>query len=293
MSPNAQASISQAGGSPSPSSGEGDLAQATVERLLAVNRDFYASVNLPFDATRSHVAQGMREAVARLYPNAERAAQTARESAAAMAADVPVAATRLRVLDAGCGNGRFAWALAERDIAFSYLGIDDDEGLLARARLQINAAPGAQAEFLRINLASDDLALLGKFDLVALLAVLHHFPGKALREALLRKLANALAPGGRLLLSTWQFLDDPRLSARLQPWEAVGLTAQDVAPGDALLPWDQGTHALRYAHHLDAAEVATLAARAGLQVVDAFHADGKSGRLNYYAILARQDDAAA
>jgi 2-polyprenyl-3-methyl-5-hydroxy-6-metoxy-1,4-benzoquinol methylase len=246
------------------------LAPETVERLLAVNRDFYAAVNVPFDATRSNIAPGMSLAVQRLFP------------------EVAHSAAPLRVLDAGCGNGRFGWALEKSTIATDYLGIDDDAGLLQRAVEQSASLVSVQARFQRVNLAEADLSTFGEFDLVVCLAVLHHFPGRQLRGALLQRLASALAADGRLLISTWQFLDDPRLRERTQPWEAVGLSTKDVEPGDALLPWDQGTHALRYAHHIDEEEVADLASGAQLKVIDLFYADGKSGRLNLYAILAHK-----
>ena len=117
--------------------------------------------------------------------------------------------------------------------------------------------------------------------------MLHHFPGYALRAAILRSLADLLASDGVLVLSTWQFLASDRLAAKLVPWEEIGLVADQVEPGDALLPWNQGAHAVRYVHQLELAEVEQLAAQAGLAVVETFRADGKEGNLNLYASLRR------
>ncbi len=268
MTLNARASIPHSGDGAPAAAHPGALAPKTVTRLLAVNRDFYAAVNAPFDATRSNIAAGMAEALRRLYPADATGKQT------------------LRVLDAGCGNGRFVWALDRHGLDANYVGIDADEGLLKRAAEQGKNLVSVRTLFLRADLALDNLSSLGQFDLVVCLAVLHHMPGWEMRLALLQKLAQLLVPDGKLLISTWQFLDDPRLRERLQPWESIGLSSDDVEPGDALLPWDQGLHALRYAHHIDENEVALLAAGAGLYVEDAFYADGKSGRLNLYTILA-------
>ena len=116
------------------------------------------------------------------------------------------------------------------------------------------------------------------------MAVLHHLPGYALRLRVVREMAALLRPGGRLLFSTWQFLASLRLSRRLVAWQALGVDPAGVEPGDALLPWTQGAYALRYCHQLDPAEVAKLAADAGLAVLTTYRADGKEGNLNLYAV---------
>ncbi len=43
----------------------------------------------------------------------------------------------------------------------------------------------------------------GKYNLVFLLAVLHHIPTRSLRLKILKDIHSVLAPGGRLVLSTW------------------------------------------------------------------------------------------
>ncbi len=241
------------------------------EQLLALNRQFYTAVGQEFDRTRQSLPTGMVQLAQQL-----RRDQTP------------------RILDVGCGNGRFARALAQLGVAAEYRGIDADEQLLNLAAEQTQQLPGISATYSAVDLAatnwSSTVADAGPFDAVVCLAVLHHFPSRDLRQRIVCDLAGLLAPQGRLALSTWQFLAADRFVGKLAPWAEIGLTAADVEPGDALLPWSQGVHALRYVHQLDLAEIEELAASAHLRVVANFRADGKEGNLNLYTVLAPAED---
>jgi 2-polyprenyl-3-methyl-5-hydroxy-6-metoxy-1,4-benzoquinol methylase len=247
---------------------------AVQARLLELNRRFYATVAGEFDRTRQGLPSGMLDLAGRL--------------AEQVGAHHP-----LRVLDAGCGNGRFARALAATRFRaaltpLAYTGVDADAQLLAAAAAQTAGLAGVTTRFVPLDIAdsswTQDLEA-ASFDVVICLAVLHHFPGYVLRQRLIADLRSLLAPGGILALSTWQFLTAARLAGKQADWAAVGVDPADLEPGDALLPWNQGVHALRYVHQLDLAEVQTLAAAAGLRVLDTFRADGKEGNLNLYALL--------
>lgn len=246
------------------------MTPATQQRLLALNRAFYAAIGDVFDLTRHNLAQGMVQALDYLP-----------------ASDGP-----LRVLDAGCGNGRFVRAFEQAGRPAAYVGVDADARLLAHAREQAAELRGVEAAFVEADMADAGWkAALGgaTFDAIACLATLHHFPGLALRGRIVGDLAGLLVPGGRLIVSAWQFLTAPRLAGKQVPWEVIGLSAEDVEPGDALLPWQQGIYALRYVHQIDASELDGLARAAGLVPLGHFSADGKEGNLNLYGIFTRED----
>ncbi len=176
------------------------------------------------------------------------------------------------VLDVGCGNGRLLTFLTERGWRGHYLGVDGSAGLLAAAEkniglVQISAdanehaqrssTPGSAPTEWRFRLA--DLlypqwaAALAGFapDAIACLAVLHHIPGAAHRARLVAECAGLLTPGGTLIVSVWQFLSTPRLRARILPWPTVGLSNEDVDPGDYLLSWGEGAAGHRYCAAID------------------------------------------
>ncbi len=233
----------------------------TIRRLNAINQRFYATVAAEFDQSRQQAWQGWDRLLPYLSPP-------------------------LSVLDVGCGNGRFGVFLAEKfgNERLRYHGSDSSAALIARAQV---ALAGMAATFDQRDLVEQPPdESLGQFDLVALFGVLHHIPGAERREALLRALADRVAPGGILAVSEWRFADEPRFRERIVAWDAVAEYGDlAVEPGDTLLDWRRGTTALRYCHHVDDAEHARLIAAVGLPVIAEYRADAA----NLYTILRRMD----
>ncbi len=185
----------------------------------------------------------------------------------------------MRVLDVGCGNGRFGIYVIERlgKDGLHYVGLDSSAALLDKARA---ALAGIDARFEQRDLVDqppDDP--LGQFDLVVLFGVLHHIPGADRRLALIRSLADRVAPGGILAFTEWRFYEVERLRDRIVPFSAD----LSVEPGDYLLDWRLGEIAHRYCHYVDEAEHARLMAAAGLPVLAEYRADAA----NHYTLLRR------
>jgi 2-polyprenyl-3-methyl-5-hydroxy-6-metoxy-1,4-benzoquinol methylase len=243
----------------------------TQQQLLALNKRFYATVAEPFDATRLAPSVGKRELVKRLPLEASPSPTVA---------------------DIGCGNGRLAWLLDERGVSLDYVGVDANAQLLASAQAHTAGLRHVRTRFVQTDLAQPDwITQLSRpvagFDIVTCLATLHHLPGYGLRQTVMQGVAELVAPGGVVAISTWQFLTSPRFTAKLVDWAEVGIDLAQVEPGDALLPWHQGGYAVRYVHQLDMEEVIGLATQAGLEVEATYFADGKEGNLNLYALLKR------
>lgn len=243
---------------------------ATRDRLLELNRLFYAVVAEPFHETR----RGWTPGKAKLL-------------------DYVPTRRPLRVADIGCGNGRFAVMLDSLGTPVAYTGVDSSTELLALARQHTANLVHVTVQLVQADLAKPGwVACLGdpapRFDLVVCLATLQHLPGYSLRAQAMRSLASLLDEEGLLAVSAWQFLESDRLAAKQIDWAQAGLSAADVEPGDALLPWKQGAFAIRYVHQIDQAEMERLAAGAGLEIRVVYRADGKEGNLNLYALMRRQ-----
>ena len=237
-----------------------DVNQVTAERLLALNRRFYTEHARDFSATRARIQPGVQRLLGTL-------------------------AGHESILDLGCGNGGLARELAERGHRGPYLGLDFSLPLLQQAR-----PAGFAAEFVQADLASADWAAglpSAGFDIIFALAMLHHIPDSARRLTLLKQIHDLLKPAGRFIHSNWQFLNSPKLTGRIQPWERAGLPASELDAGDYLLDWKGGAAGLRYVHHFAEPELSALAAAAGFRQNASFHSDGHGGRLSLYQIWDR------
>lgn len=227
----------------------------TIHRLNAINQRFYATVADSFDASRQRAWAGWDRLLPYLKPP-------------------------LRVLDVGCGNGRFGVFLAQHldAAALTYHGVDSSAALIERAKAALAGSAGVDATFEQRDLVEQSLDLSSsQYDLVVLFGVLHHIPGADQRIALMRTSADRVAAGGLLAFSEWRFADEPRFRDRIVAWDADYV----VEAGDFLLDWRRGTHALRYCHHVDDAEHARLVTATGLAVVSSYRADAG----NLYTLL--------
>lgn len=192
-----------------------------------------------------------------------------------------------RVLDVGCGNGRLAHSLDREGYRVAYLGLDNSPAMLAIAQAD-TAALAISTDFAVVDVSHAGWTQQFRaecFDAIVALALLHHIPARSRRRDLLLELGTMLTQDGVLALSTWQFLNEPRLLRKIVPWSAAGLTADQVEPGDYLLDWQRGGIGLRYCHLIDEVELATLAAQAGLNLWAVFQDDGRTHDLNLFAIL--------
>ncbi len=232
---------------------------ATARWLNELNRAFYAQTANEFHATRGAAWPGWTRLLPYLH-------------------------APLRVLDLGCGNGRFGVFLAEHGLTpLAYHGLDAEPRLLAFARTALEPLAGVETVLDQADVLRDPLPAQ-QYDLVVLFGLLHHMPGHERRQRLVAEAAARAAEGGLLVFACWRFLDIPRLRERVVPWPPD----MAVEPGDHLLDWRRGERALRYCHHVDDDEQAALAAASGLALIESYRADGEGGRANSYTILQRR-----
>jgi len=234
------------------------MKQQTIKTINQLNKDFYQHLAREFDTSRQKPWPGMKLALKKVALDFD---------------------GKPKVLDIGCGNGRFLISLKEVFEEVCYTGVDNNEALLNLARKRY-----PDQEWQVKDVMVDDIG--GKFDLMGVFGLMHHIPGKDLRIKKLKEWINCLEPEGKMIVTYWQEADKRSLSDQELKSRGVGITEKEE--GDFFLGWDKSDR-VRYCHCFTLDEVESLEEELELELKNSFKADGKSGHANLYRIYQSKD----
>ena len=243
--------------------------ELTVQNLNQLNTEFYTVVGESFSATRGDYWQGWDE----LLPFLSEPPQ-------------------LKLVDFGCGNGRFLQFVSENiQKPVEYLGIDSSDVLLKLAeqstgQLKNDLAVSFITGDLVKALSEGTLTLPRDTAAVTLFGVLHHIPSFKLRKRLFELLAAQLAAGSLLILSSWQFAAHERFQKKFLPVPAE-IDHTQLEEDDYFLGWQDHPSVVRYCHYCSPAELQKLINPNDWHVRAQFSADGTTRDLNIYLVLER------
>ena len=100
-----------------------------------------------------------------------------------------------KVLDLGCGNGRFYEFIKQKDV--DYLGIDNNSNLLEHARNNFPEATFQLDDMINFSLPEE------AFDNIFCIAAFHHIPSKRLRIESAELIRRSIKTDGILILTVW------------------------------------------------------------------------------------------
>lgn len=248
----------------------------TIRQLNQINTRFYQLTAGEFSKTRSFYWQGWED----LIPHIKKLGQ-----------DLKV----LKVLDLGCGNGRFGEFLQKNKLhkKIEYHGADNSGTLLkfAAKRLEkLITHKLFELDIIERLLAGNFEKKLPnkKYHLITLFGVLHHIPSKKLRRKLFLELEKHLANDGLLVFTSWKFLNEKRFEKKQIHPKIVEVEPTDLEENDYILDWQRGITAHRYCHFTSNEEVKELIKNTNWKIAHEYTADGKSGNLNTYTILEKK-----
>lgn len=206
------------------------MTRTTMRALCQLNTEFYKRNAASFSQTRTAPWEGWRRCMAACgFDDSDEAALGQPENAQ----------TADSVLDIACGNLRFEAFLANTypHIDWSFFAVDNCEPLVASGQEDIAKKVHFTCEDIVSNLLEalpaaepaniPALAAATPFDLVVSFGFLHHIPSFDLRRQFLLEALSQVKPGGYLVVSFWQFLNDHAKRAKIEQThvEALALFA--------------------------------------------------------------------
>lgn len=255
---------------------------STIIKLNQLNQQFYRSQARSFSQTRQAPWLGWTQ----LIPFIQK-----------------VTSDPLKVLDIGCGNGRFGQFLANSvDRSIEYTGTDNSEELLKIARENNPNTAGKTFTFIYQDLIEELLngqlfaQSISRYDLIVIIAVLHHIPSIELRQKLLSTLSNLLNSNGLLVFTVWRFGELGRFQNKLVNPEDYNVNPTELEQGDYLVDWlknsarqtatdqSQVFPSVRYAHAISDQELSTLTADLP-PIIHSYLADGHNHQTNRYLLI--------
>lgn len=248
----------------------------TVNKILKINSDFYINQAEQFNLTRNSCWPGWNRLKKYLYSCQK----------------------KIDILDVGCGNGRFINFvennLNSENIDFYYLGIDQSDLLLTIA--QENFKPFSNIEFKNVSLLNSSLNTFihKKFNLIVMIAILHHLPGRTNRFRILSESVDLLKDKGFLIISLWKFAECDQQRKKIlerKEWSKItDIQPEQLEQNDYFLSWQKGEN-IRYCHYFNDQETENIIIylnKQDLKLAEQFRSDGKNKKLNEYLIFKKK-----
>lgn len=196
-----------------------------------------------------------------------------------------------KVLDLGCGHGRFIEFLNKKNI--NYFGVDSSEKMIEIAKNKYPYGNFQITDILKTPF-SDNF-----FDKVVCFAVFHHIPSEEIRLLFLKEIKRILKKGGALILTVWNI--GPLHSFLIGKWhrafyflgfaflKIIGLSKLDF--NDFFLPWGIIKGRIvghRYFHCFNKSELRELTKRAGFKIKEEGILKGEKSKENNIYLIAEK-----
>ena len=183
-----------------------------------------------------------------------------------------------KVLDLGCGYGRYFELIKERGA--DYFGVDNSQKMIEIAKERYPQAKFQVADAL--NLPFPDKL----FDKVYSIAVLHHIPSEEFRLKFSKEAKRVLKQDGLLILTVWKFKTKKKLSLifKYTILRLIGKSKLDWR--DYFEPW--GKKIKRYYHCFSKKELTNLVKKAGFEILESGLIRNERGNRNNIYLIAKK-----
>ena len=207
-----------------------------VKQILKLNSNFYQSVSEKFSKSRQTPWLGWDRLLNNINEHFK---------------------GKYKILDLGCGNGRFYNFMSDKVLDCNYLGCDINNDLIIEAKEKCFNRGGHNAKFKVINIFENIKDIKGKYDLVVGFGITHHIPDSNYRRQWFLDISKLLASKSMLVLTFWKF---------------------DKKSGDYLIGW-QNKNIARYCHQYSKKELDDLIRlykKHEIKLIDKYESDNKN-----------------
>lgn len=234
-----------------------------MDRKLAIkifkqNKEFYEKVAVEFSASRSYIWPEIMPLV-KYFEKGD------------------------RVLDLGCGNGRFFGLFKDKDLNIKYFGSDNCQAMIDIAKKKYPQGRWYLTNGLKLPFKDN------YFDKILSIAVLHHLPGP-LRQEFLKEARRVLKSKGLLILTTWSLWPNLKYVKHFLKYsflKIAGLSSLDWA--DIYLV-SFTSRQKRYLHHFTQKELKKLLKHMGFSLLRLSLIKRKSGQKSLLAVSEKLPD---
>ncbi len=221
-----------------------------VKQILNLNKKFYQSIAKDFSQTRQAPWMGWGR-VAEILRKENKEKPTSKG---------------VKILDLGCGNGRFFGFIDSKIPNIKYTGLDINNDLLQEAKNKYGKRY-KNAKFIKKDVLKKIEKIKNKYNIVVAFGLAHHIPDKNFRKKWFSQLPKLLDINNGcksfLVLTFWEF---------------------EEKPGDYLIGWDKRKGTTRFCHKYSKKEIDELIKmykKLGLEIVDDYFSDSR----NHYLIF--------
>jgi tRNA (uracil-5-)-methyltransferase TRM9 len=185
-----------------------------------------------------------------------------------------------KVLDLGCGNGRFYPWFQEKEV--EYVGIDFSPRLIEIAKKNFS-----QGNFYLGN-AFELPFKNSEFNAVFAIALLHHIPSNELRLKTLSEIKRVLKKDGLFALTVWNLWQKRYFKYLISEFKKKVLGKSQLDFKDCYIPWCKGkVKVQRYCHAFTLRELKKIIQKSNFHILQAGHTEREGYKPNIY-VLARK-----
>jgi tRNA (uracil-5-)-methyltransferase TRM9 len=189
-----------------------------------------------------------------------------------------------RILDLGCGNGRFLKYLIKSEVGIlEYVGIDNSSELLKMTDEFMDKAKSSKTKssYQLLNLDFEDLTwgtkVKGEYDFIGAFGITHHLKTPQSRKKFFETINYLLKPEGYLAVTFWEFLKLERYTKKIKP--VLVLNSQN----DFEMTFGKDG-ATRFCHYYNPLEIIELTHALPLKLMEEYFNDGAENNQNHYMV---------